>query len=67
MDTFDVLLEKIEQYSQASAEYKAATERVRYDRGYFCSRERETLDRAKKQLREALDEHIRCVMLSKEV
>lgn len=59
MDTFEILLEKTEQYAQALSDYKTAADKVAYDRGYFCSREREALDRAKKQLREALAEHIR--------
>jgi len=67
MDTFKALLEAIEAYSDAKAEYKKVSENVRFDRGYFCAREQGELDRAKKQLREALEAHIRHVMAMKEV
>lgn len=67
MDLFETLLEAIEAYSDAKATYKASMENVRYDRGYFCSKEREACDRAKRQLKEALDEYIRRVVSTKEV
>jgi hypothetical protein len=60
-------MEAIEQYAAASAEYKAIAEKVPYERGYYCHTEIEARDRAKKHLREALDEHIRHTMATKEI
>jgi len=65
MDTFEELLEAIEAYSDANASYKKAREGAR--EAYFFSRESTERDRTKKRLREALDAHIRHVILSKEV
>lgn len=67
MDPFESLLEAIEQFSAAAAEYKTAAEKVRFDRGYFLHTEIEARDRAKKQLREALDSYIRQIIAAKEV
>lgn len=67
MDTFEILIEAIEQYATAAAEYKAAADKVAYEKAYFCSREADARDSAKKQLREALDAHIRHTMAMKEV
>jgi len=67
MDPFESLLEAIEKYSTAKAEYNAATANVRYDRGYFCAHEQQVLITAKKQLKEALDGYVRQVVAAKEV
>lgn len=67
MDPFETLLEAIEAYSDAKAQYKAASENVRYDRGYFCARENQAVISAKKRLKEALDGYISRVVATKEV
>lgn len=59
MDTFEELLEAIEAYSDAKAEYKKASQNCVV--GYFLHREREALTRTKKRLQEALDAHIKSV------
>lgn len=67
MGAFEKLLEAIEKYAAANAEYKAASEKVRYDRGYFCAREAEAKEAAKLQLKEALDFYVHYVVSMKEV
>lgn len=67
MIAFENLLEAIETYSVANAEYKAAMEKVRYDRGYFCARETQARITAKFRLKEALDEYVRQAIAMKEV
>lgn len=65
MDTFEALLEAMEAYSDAKAEYKKASQNCVV--GYFLHREREALDRAKKQLKETLDAYVSRVVALKEV
>lgn len=65
MDTFEALLEAIEAYSDAKAEYKKASQNCVV--GYFLHREREAVDRTKKQLREALEAHIKHVGALREI
>jgi hypothetical protein len=67
MDTFEALLEAIEQYAAAAAEYKSIAEKVPYERDYYCHREIAARDRAKMQLKQALDLHIRGTVAMKEV
>jgi hypothetical protein len=38
MDTFEALLEAIEQYAAAAAEYKSIAEKVPDERDYYCHR-----------------------------
>lgn len=67
MGAFENLLAAIEKYAAANAEYKAAAEKVGYDRGYFCARERDAKEAAKLQLKEALDCYVCHVVAMKEV
>lgn len=67
MDTFEDLLAAVEAYSDAKAEYKAASANVRFDRAYFCARENQLVITAKKRLNEALEAHIRKVVAIKEI
>lgn len=65
MDTFEDLLAAVEAYSDAKAEYNKAKEGCR--EAYFLHPERERLDHAKKQLREALEAHVQKIVAMKEV
>jgi hypothetical protein len=67
MDTFDELLEAFEAYSDAKAAYKLVAEKVPYERGYFCHREATAVEKAKKQLRQALEAHIKHVAALREI
>jgi hypothetical protein len=63
MDTFEALLEALEAYSDAKAEYKKAKDSCQHSHGYFLHHEREVLDRTKKRLNEALGAHIKAVTM----
>lgn len=69
MDTFEILLDAIDQYAEKSAEYKKdrAIDHAVYGQGYFSSVAALAMGRCKKQLREALDNHIRQVVAMKEI
>jgi hypothetical protein len=67
MDTFEALLEAIEAYSDANAEYKKAKASCQHSHQYFLHHEREALDRTKKHLKEALEAHIKQVAALREI
>lgn len=63
MDTFEKLLEAIEAYSDARAEYKKAKEGCQ--NYYFLDREIERLNSSKDALRHAVAAHVMEVMADK--